>query len=56
MPIEVRQLLIKSTVDGTDDPQRAEETSSETLERLREEIIAECKAWFEDKLQQMRER
>jgi len=56
MPIEVRQLLIKSTVDAPAQDQSPQEASPETLERLKDEIIAECKAWFEEKLQQMRER
>lgn len=59
MPIEVRQLLIKSSVaqpaDGA--PARAAaEPSQQWRDRLREEVLAECKAYLEDRLQRMRER
>ena len=58
MPIEVRQLLIKSTVAGSPEAAatRPAEPSAAWRERLREEVLAECKAWIEDRLQRMRER
>lgn len=59
MTIEVRQLLIHSTVAGDSAPvQRLGESgaSTEDLERLKQEIMAECKAWLGEKLQQVRER
>ena len=55
MPIEIRQLVIRSTIDSP--PPAAEvPTSPEALDHLRAEILAECKTWFEEKLQQLRER
>ncbi|MGC1302615.1 MAG: DUF5908 family protein [Caulobacteraceae bacterium] len=56
MPIEVRQLLIKSTVgEATSAP--ASQTAPElSPERLRNEILAECKTWLEEQLQALRER
>ncbi len=60
MPIEVRQLLIKSTVAGPSETAAAAATPAEPSaawrERLREEVLAECRAWLEDRLQRMRER
>jgi hypothetical protein len=58
MPIEVRQLLIKSTVASAPEGSAARpaEPSAQWRERLREEVLAECKAWLEDRLQRMRER
>jgi hypothetical protein len=58
MTIEVRQLLIKSTVGGGgSDPAPAEdEAPADRIEQLREELLAECKAWVEDRLQRARER
>jgi len=59
MPIEVRQLLIKSTVNPSREAP-ASGTAAEPpvvwRERLREELLAECKAWVEDRLQKARER
>jgi hypothetical protein len=58
MPIEVRQLLIKSTVASAPEVSvaRAAEPDPQWRERLREEVLSECKAWLEDRLQRMRER
>jgi hypothetical protein len=58
MPIEVRQLLIKSTVDASEAPPpiQGEDAATSSLDQLREEVLAECKAWMEEKLQQLRER
>ncbi len=58
MPIEVRQLLIKSMVASAPQPSASApaEPNSAWRERLREELMAECKAWVEDRLQRARER
>lgn len=57
MPIEVRQLLIKSTVASAPPAAAtAAEPNGAWRERLREELMAECKAWVEDRLQRARER
>ena len=58
MPIEVRQLLIKSTVGTAPPPASpaADAPSAAWRERLREDLLAECKAWVEDRLQKARER
>jgi hypothetical protein len=58
MTIEVRQMVIKSTVGddhGTPQPQPGLEPSPQ-LERLREEILAECQALFELRLRDLAER
>ncbi len=64
MTIEVRQLLIRSLVDPQDgggsdggvQPTGSEGASTEWLDRLKEEVISECKAWLEDQLRRARER
>jgi len=56
MTIEVRQLLIKSTVGRGPAEPAPPAPARAGLEELREEILAECKAWMEEKLQQARER
>jgi hypothetical protein len=56
MPIEVRQLLITSTVTPSNGPAPRDPVAPESLDRLREEILAECKLWLEEKLQNLRER
>lgn len=64
MTIEVRQLLIRSMVDpqegsGGADAVPAPGTDSaspEWLDRLKEELMSECKAWLADQLRRARER
>lgn len=59
MTIEVRQLLIKSTVTGVPAAPASEGHAApprEWLDRLREDLLAECKALVEDRLQKTRER
>ncbi len=58
MTIEVHQLLIRSQVGASGDDAelpRGELPAAE-LERLREQVLAECKAWLNERLQDMRER
>jgi hypothetical protein len=58
MTIEVRQMVIRSTVGA--DPAQAEGRRPALppgeLERIKEEILAECRRWMTDKLQEARER
>lgn len=56
MPIEVRQLVIKSSVGEASDEGSRAEASPRSMTALKEEILSECKSWFEAKLQQLRER
>lgn len=56
MTIEVRQMVIRSSVGGDAPVQRQEDDASDWRERLREEVLAECKAWLEDRLRRERER
>jgi hypothetical protein len=57
MTIEVRQLLIKSTVTGTPEAAPgAGDVAAERIERLREDLMVEFKAWVEERLQRARER
>ncbi len=59
MTIEVRQMLIKSCV-GQDEPSPGQaqsgEPAREDMEQLKEEVLAECRAWLRERLNDMRER
>ena len=57
MTIEVRQLLIKSQVipPAAQRSQDGAWTEQDT-ERLKQELLAECKAWLAEKLHEQRER
>jgi hypothetical protein len=62
MPIEVRQLSIKACVGQPETGGSAssssdeQQTTPEHLKGLRAELLAACKAWLEERLQQMQER
>ncbi len=63
MTIEVRQMLIKSTVSAggasSSSPasgQGAAALDGREAEQWKEDILAECKAWFETKLNELHER
>jgi len=53
--IEVRQLLIKSQVQGAP-PAPPHAPSEREMERVRQQLLAECKAWLHEKLQDLKER
>ncbi len=55
MTIEVHQLLIRSQVD-TGEAAAREAAPPPDLEQLREQLLAECKAWLLERLQDARER
>lgn len=58
MTIEVRQMLIRSTVGGEADAGASYERrlSADEIARLKEEVIAECREWLDEKLREARER
>lgn len=56
MTLEVRQLLIKSQLAGEPAAPAREAVAPEQVAQLKEEILAECKAWVADKLQELNER
>jgi len=56
MGIEVRQLLIRSQVTAVPVAAPRAVLSSADLQRLREQLLAECKAWMAERLQSQRER
>lgn len=56
MTIEVRQLLIKSQVGQAPPPERQHERAEVERERIKQEVLAECKAWLAQRLQDQRER
>jgi len=70
MTLEVRQLVLKSTVSAGDDDREGSGQLHQTSgrcgdtycaaggsqEQLKEEILAECRAWVLAQLQQLRER
>lgn len=57
MTIEVRQMVVKSTVEDDDKRQfNAAGGCPQELEQVKEEILNECRAWLAEQLQQLRER
>jgi hypothetical protein len=56
MPIEVRQLVIRSTVDSAQEPAPGDAPDPQALEQLRLDILSECKSMVEEQIQQLRER
>lgn len=55
MTIEVRQLLIKSQVQSAP-PAPARAPTGRELDQARQQLLAECKAWLLEKLQEQKER
>lgn len=56
MTIEVRQLLIRSQVDTAPPPRPQTEWNEEARERVKEEVLAECRSWLAQQLQDNRDR
>ena len=58
MTIEVRQLVIRSLVEGRRPGQASvdEQDTAAALERMKGEILTECKEWLRERLQEGRER
>lgn len=56
MTIEVRQLLIKSQVNTAPAPHVPPVWIEKAREQVKEEILAECKSWLAQQLQDGRER
>jgi hypothetical protein len=65
MPLEIRQLLLDAEIaqgrndDGLDDERDEDDDCCEAggeRERLKQDILAECKLWMLEQLQLMRER
>lgn len=63
MTIEVRQMLIKSSVEDDGQASRPQEASAadggadpQDIERTRLELLAQCKAWLVERLQNQHER
>jgi hypothetical protein len=56
--IEVRQMVIRSTVETRRQSSQPldEQRSAATLERMKGEILTECKEWLRERLQDGRER
>lgn len=55
MSIEVRQLLIRTQVTTAPAPPPAAVAPRE-LQRLREQLLAECRAWLAERQRMQRER
>jgi hypothetical protein len=56
MTIEVRQMVIKSSVGDEHGPAPADAAPAPDLRQFREELLAECEALLEMKLRDMDER
>jgi hypothetical protein len=57
MTIEVRQMLIRSVITESPEPAPAHRpVAAPELERAREQILKECKAWLAEQLRGLNER
>ena len=56
MTIEVKQLIIKSTVMNERQPQQSSELSVVDLEKIKESLLRECRELIATQLEEMRER
>lgn len=58
MSIEVRQLLIRTQVTPApaEAPRLAPGISARDLQRLREQLLADCRVWLAERLRAQRER
>ena len=56
MTIEVRQMVIKSSVGDENAPVPADAHRAPDLRQFREELLAECEALLETRLRDMAER
>ncbi len=56
MPIEVKQLIIKSTVTDEHRDRDNPGLASEEFEALKQQLLEECKALIEQSLEKSRER
>lgn len=56
MTIEVKQLVIKSSVSGGDSEQHEKAESTIDLEEFKKELLAECKLILSESLSNVRER
>jgi hypothetical protein len=56
MTIEIRQLVIKSQVNPAPQQNLESVAPAQQREQLKEEILAECKAWLAQRLLDQRER
>ncbi|WAC71479.1 DUF5908 family protein [Roseateles sp. SL47] len=58
MSIEIRQLLIRTQVQPAPPPEAAgrQALPARELQRLREQLLAECKTWLADRLRTHGER
>lgn len=56
MAIEVRQLVIKSQVTATAPSPQREAVGQRELDRVKAQILAECKALLRQRLQESKER
>ena len=56
MSIEVKQLIVKSTIVSERRPQQQAEIAQRDLESLKQEVIEQCRELVEQSLDEMRER
>jgi len=56
MTIEVRQMVVKTLVEDERTPSDTSGPGHDGLLRVKEEILAECKAWLEEWTREQTER
>ncbi len=57
MPIEIRELVIKTTIENSNEQTTAQQqVSSEALERMYRRVLQQCKSYIDQKLKEDKER
>jgi len=57
MPIEIRELVIKTTIDSSvEDSTKHQQVSAEAFERMRRSIMQQCKSYIDQKIKEDKER
>lgn len=56
MPIEIKELVIKTTVVDTHNRDKKAATTTANLAEIKEQLLAECKAYFDEKLKEQKRR
>jgi hypothetical protein len=56
MPVEVRQMLVKSTVQREPDDREERSAEAPDFEELKADLLAECRQLILDTLREQRER
>jgi len=56
MPIEIRELVIKTTIENSTEHSTQQQTSTEALERMYRRVLQQCKSYIDQKIKEDKER